>query len=53
MDSEYNSPMLLIIKDFDGCSFGAYLSDYLRMNLGSFYGSGETFLFTFQVSIYL
>jgi hypothetical protein len=45
--SENNSPQIIIIKDHDGYCFGAYLSDFLRLNSGSFFGTGETFLFTF------
>jgi hypothetical protein len=45
------TPQILIIRDFEGHCFGAYLSDYIRMNHGGFYGTGETFLFTFMVDI--
>lgn len=43
------SPLILIIKDVDSYVYGAYLSESLRMNKGQFYGSGETFLYTFEV----
>ena len=43
----------MIIKDFDGYCYGAYLSDFLRMNHGTFYGTVETFLFTFMVLFFI
>jgi hypothetical protein len=42
------SPLILVIKDLDGWVFGAYLSDKLQVK-NSFYGSGESFVFTFHV----
>lgn len=35
------------MKDLDNYVFGGYLSEGLKMTSGHFYGSGETFLFTF------
>lgn len=42
-----HEPVILAIKDFDGYVFGAYLSNGIKHSK-QFYGSGETFLFTFQ-----
>ena len=44
-------PIILTIKDLDGWVFGAYLSDPLHTSK-TFYGSGESFLFTFKVLIF-
>lgn len=46
---ENRSPLIIVVKDLEGMVFGAYLSDYLRPTLNKFYGSGETFVFTFKV----
>jgi hypothetical protein len=46
----------LLIKDLDSFVFGAYLSDGIKNSYGKFYGTGESFLFTFrdskQIQIY-
>uniref|UniRef100_A0A6G1SCX8 Oxidation resistance protein 1 n=1 Tax=Aceria tosichella TaxID=561515 RepID=A0A6G1SCX8_9ACAR len=45
--SRYEGPVLLIIKDNEGTVFGAFSSCNLRPS-ESFYGTGETYLFTFK-----
>jgi len=44
--AQIDSPVLLIIKDLSDQVFGAMISCTLRMS-DHFYGSGETYLFTF------
>ncbi|XP_061425229.1 oxidation resistance protein 1-like isoform X2 [Lethenteron reissneri] len=42
-----DSPMLLVVCDTDGQIFGAFVSSAIRCN-DHYYGTGETFLFTFN-----
>ncbi|XP_072426690.1 oxidation resistance protein 1a isoform X5 [Chiloscyllium punctatum] len=42
-----DTPMLLVIKDSDGQIFGALASEPFKVS-DCFYGTGETFLFTFH-----
>ena len=48
---EGHQPCILVIKDFDDYIYGAFISDYLRSK-NKFYGTGECFLFTFEVNYY-
>lgn len=45
--SKYEGPVLLLIKDSNHIVFGAFSSSSLRVS-ESFYGTGETYLFTFK-----
>lgn len=45
--SKYEGPVLLIIKDTESIVFGAFCSCSLQQS-ESFYGTGETYLFTFK-----
>lgn len=49
--SRYEGPVLLIIKDTENVVFGAFCSCSLQTS-ESFYGTGETYLFTFKQSIF-
>lgn len=42
----YDNPVLMVIQDTDNCVFGALTSTSIRKS-DHFYGTGETFLFTF------
>uniref|UniRef100_A0A4W3IWK7 Oxidation resistance protein 1 n=1 Tax=Callorhinchus milii TaxID=7868 RepID=A0A4W3IWK7_CALMI len=44
--TDFDTPMLLVIKDSDGQVFGALASEPFKVS-DCFYGNGETFLFTF------
>jgi TLD len=47
--NEHYSPCILVVKELQsGQIFGAYLSEYLHTVMGSFFGGGETFLFTLK-----
>ena len=43
-------PNIIVMRDFDNYIFGVFCSDPLKQNQ-LFYGSGETFLFTFKDTI--
>ncbi|CAF3433047.1 unnamed protein product [Rotaria socialis] len=47
MQVDVDNPSLLIVKDIEQNIFGAYVSQQLMISEG-FYGTGETFLFTFH-----
>jgi len=44
------NPFVIIVKDLSGNIFGAYGSDKPQYT-GSYYGSGETFVYTFKVRV--
>ncbi|KAM3141989.1 hypothetical protein pb186bvf_005862 [Paramecium bursaria] len=47
--TDFQSPIIIIIKDLDNYVFGAYLSDGIKKCCKEqFYGSGESFVFTFK-----
>ncbi|NXC49235.1 TLDC2 protein, partial [Penelope pileata] len=45
--SQLNCPVLLLIRDTEAQAFGAFSATTIRMSNG-FYGTGETFLFSFS-----
>lgn len=47
---EFLQPAILVVRDVENHVFGAYLSHGIRMSKGSFYGNGESFLYTFRNS---
>jgi len=46
-DVDQDTPALIIVKDIEQNLFGAYISQQLMVSEG-FYGTGESFLFTFH-----
>ncbi|CAL1294142.1 unnamed protein product [Larinioides sclopetarius] len=47
--TDFDCPVILIMQDTENAIFGALLSEPLKQSDG-FYGTGETFLFTFHPS---
>ncbi|GFQ94561.1 nuclear receptor coactivator 7 [Trichonephila clavata] len=47
--AEFDCPVIIVMQDYENATFGALLSEPLKQS-DTFYGTGETFLFTFHPS---
>ncbi|PRD35836.1 UNVERIFIED_CONTAM: TLD domain-containing protein 2 [Trichonephila clavipes] len=47
--AEFDCPVIIVMQDYENAIFGALLSEPLKQS-DTFYGTGETFLFTFHPS---
>ncbi|GFU02833.1 oxidation resistance protein 1 [Nephila pilipes] len=47
--ADFDCPVIIVMQDYENATFGALLSEPLKQS-DTFYGTGETFLFTFHPS---
>ncbi|CAD8197652.1 unnamed protein product [Paramecium octaurelia] len=47
-NTQFSQPVIMFVRDLHKYVFGAYLSDGIQKSKDHFYGTGESFLFTFK-----